>query len=201
MFAKIDIVTPPDVEPVTVAELKEQTGIVDSSVPAEVTALNARLALLITAARERCEGFTRRSLITQDIDVWYDTWNGPGVIEDIPRGNIQSITGAFVYDDSGVETEVDSGIYSFAGNTILFSSWPPYFRVRLGIRLRIVSGYGDDPDDVPAILRQGILEYATFLHEYRLGEGPEVKYQAQATTGAIPSGVADKWRRYQIVLV
>lgn len=202
MFRSIDIVTPPIIEPVTIEELKHHARIDDPDDNDELVKLDAQLTRLITTARQRGEKFTRRSFNTQTIDVWFDSWDGPGVIEDLPRGKVQEITGIYVYDNGGVETTVDVGIYALGGTTIIFNTWPPYFRPRLGIRVQIISGYGDDPEDVPELIREGILEYAAFLYENRLGEAPASKYEAEAkASGLLPSGVADKWRQFRIEMV
>jgi uncharacterized phiE125 gp8 family phage protein len=193
MFSDIQVVVHPVKEPCTLDQLKGH-----ARVALDDTSQDADLNRALVASRMRCEGFTRLSLITQTLDVWYHSWDNPGLIEQLPRGKVQQVLGVFVYDDSSIETEVDSGIYTVMGNTILFATWPPYFRPYYGIRVQIVSGFGDEPEDVPADLTEGILEYATHMFEYRLGEGPETKYQAQASTGGLPPTVYDKWNRWQV---
>lgn len=198
MFERIDVATPPAVEPVTTDELKVQGRIDDP--PADVlTAHNALLERLIKAARLRGESFTRRSFITQTLDVWFSRQDGLGVF-DLPRGNVQSIEEIGVYDDYGVQAVIETDIYSLGNNLALFSSWLPYYRAVAGIRIRIVSGYGDAAEDVPENLRQGILAYAVHLFENRAGEAPDLKYQAQATGAAgLPLTVIGLWEPYQII--
>ncbi len=196
MWVDIEVVTPPAFEPVDLVQLKTHANL-----PLDDTSKDAMLQDKIEAARVRCEKFTRRSLITQTLDIWYDSWDGPGVIEDIPRGKVQEIVEIACYDDGNVPTIVDPTIYTLSKTTLIFATWIPYFRPRRGIRLRILSGYGDYPEDVPAQLREGILQYAAFLYDYRLGEGVDTRYASQDKYGGLPQGVYDKWISEQIKMV
>lgn len=193
MWSDIQVVVPPAVEPVTVEELRSHARIA-------VNDYDDILNQAIVAARERCEGFCRRSLIDQTLDIWYDSFE-MGVIENIPRGPVRSLLGIYTYDYGSIETVVSDEIYRIHGNTIIFSDWVPLIRPRLGLKLQIVSGFGDDPEDVPMSIRMGILEYATHLFEHPAGEGAEIRYVVQANSGALPESVRDKWRRYQITIV
>jgi uncharacterized phiE125 gp8 family phage protein len=196
MFADIQIIDQPLILPVDLAEFKKQAGIVDLGENDEM------LQTMLAAAVDRCEGYLRQSLITQTLDIWWDTWDGPGIIENIPRGPIQTVVGLYTYDDGGIPTTVETSTYAIQGTTLLFNTWPPYFRPYRGLRMRVIAGFGDDPEDVPATIRQGILEYATSLYDTRLGEGSSVKFSEQANmAGALPPGVVDKWRRYQKIYV
>jgi uncharacterized phiE125 gp8 family phage protein len=196
VFEHIDLVVPPDEEPVGIDELKAQARIVGDED-------DALLWQKITTAREQAEEFTRRSLMTQTLDVWYSDWDAIGLFE-LPRGPIQSITGIFMYDGLSssptVYETVDTAIYSLIGDDVVVQDWLPTYRTRRGIRIRVVAGYGDDPEDVPASIREGILEYAAWMYEHRIGE-TDAKYEVQAKTGAIPEGVRSKWLRYQKKMV
>jgi uncharacterized phiE125 gp8 family phage protein len=191
MIADIEVVTPPDVEPVELTEgIQQARGIVAGQ--------EDLFTRKLIAAREMGEKYTRRSFISQTLAVWLDRWDGVGVIE-LPRGNVQEVVSVTTYDDYNQPTVADSDIYYLlSGNTLLFNSWLPYYRPSRGIKVLIKSGYGDDPEDVPALIREGILEYAVFLYENRLGEAPEAKYAAMAQKNGIPSGVADKWDQFKI---
>lgn len=196
MFVDIQVVEPqtPRELPVTIEEGRAQGRIPDTVTD------NALLQSKLEAATEKCEKFTRRTLVTQTLDVWFDSWDSPGVIENLPRGKVQSIVEIATYPDlSNTPVIVPPSLYTLYGNALVFSDWL-WFRQRMGIRVRLVSGYGD-PDDVPELLKVGILEYAVHLYENRLGEAPEVKYQAMVSTGGLPAGVYDKWRSFRIEMV
>lgn len=193
MWDEIIVAVPPVNEPVEVYDLKLQARL--------DLADNTQDELLlkkIKAARESCEGFCRRSLITQTLDIWYSEWDGPGLIEKLPRGKVQEIVGLYFYDDDNVESEIDASYYSLVGSTLTLSWFPGYQRRYRGTKVRIISGYGDDPEDVPEALKEGILELATVFWEKRLGEGTDPKFVTQTQTGGLPSGVFDKWNKYQV---
>lgn len=198
MFVKIDVVVPPVEEPVTLEELKRNLRVPDANDSVFLTDEDLQRKLI--AARKRCEKFTRRSLISQTLDVWYNSSDGVGYLV-LPRGKVQSVVAVTTYDIDNVATVADADIYDLVGHDLIFRDWLPYFRDHLGLKVRIVSGYGDYPEDVPEDLREGILEYATFLCDNPGGEGPEIKYQAQVTGASLPSGVLDKWKPYQLTVV
>lgn len=194
MFERIETVTPPAVEPVTIDEIKRQLRIDDLADSSEQARIDADLMSKAAAARERCEAFTRRSLITRTLDVWFSEHDGIGII-DLPRGPIQSIVSVTVYDNDNAATVIDSTDYDLVGDTLIFRSLLPSHRNRLGIRIRIVAGYGNDPDDVPAAAREGILELIAHAYENRAGEPVSSKYEVEARlSGDLPQQVAAKWR-------
>ena len=63
MWSDIVVVTPPIFEPVSLEELKDHARVVTSD-------HDEILQRSLVAARERCEGFCRRSLIDQTLDIW-----------------------------------------------------------------------------------------------------------------------------------
>jgi uncharacterized phiE125 gp8 family phage protein len=202
MFVQIDIVTEPAEEPVSIDEFKLQAGVVDLGDAELTNKQDEKIDRTLVTARKRCEKFTRRSLITQELDVWYDTSDGVGYIV-LPRGHVQGIVSVTTYDDVNDATVTPSTGYDLVGSDLIFTDWLPYFRERRGLKVRITSGYGDYPEDVPEPLRQGILEYATHLWDNPGGEGPDVKYEAQTRNGGVglPAGVLDKWGAYQIPMI
>lgn len=202
MFEHIEVVTPPDIEPVTLAELKTHARIVDPVDAGELAKQDALLNTLITASREAGEQFTRRSLITQTIDVWYSNFNTLSYLE-LPRGKVQSIEGLWTYDYYGVESEVDDTTYLLNDVELVLTALTlpiSGYRPRRGIKVRIVSGYGDNEVDVPAAIRQGILEYAAWMYDHRGGES-EAKFVAQVSGGSLPDGVRGKWKTFQLMMV
>jgi uncharacterized phiE125 gp8 family phage protein len=198
VFRLIEIVEPPIEEPVDLAEaLAHVRGVLEG----DDATFNAKLI----AARERGEAFTRRSFCTQTLDVYYTDPDGVGFFE-LPRGRVQSVVSITISDPyGGADIIMDPLYYKLVGSTLLYgmTGWPTapgYYGMPLGIKIRIVSGYGE-PEDVPVAIREGILEYATYMYESRLGEGPETKYAAsvsQTEAGALPPSVFDKWQTYQI---
>lgn len=195
MFRKIDVVVPPQEEPVDLAEaLAQVRGVLEGD--------DGIFQAKLIAARERCEGFTRRSLITQTLDVWYDDPSGIGYFE-LPRGKVQQVVSVETIDLYGLSTTLEPDLYTVSGTLLTYgvSGWVTAYRPSFGIKIRIVSGYGN-AEDVPEALKQGILEYTAFTYENRLGEPPNVKFAASitsgGTTGGLPVGVYEKWQPYQV---
>lgn len=193
MFEHIDIVVPPEDEPVTLAQAHAQ----GRDVPEEDDEL---LQNLLIAGRERGEAFCRRSFCLQTLDVWYNDPDGVGFFE-LPRGRVNEIIGIYTYGSYGAETVFDPFLFSLSQTDVVLVDWPRNYRSRRGIKIRIVSGYGG-PEDVPAPIKAGILEYAYFMYEHRAGEGPDAKFVVQTQGGAgLPQGVHDLWKPYQIMMV
>ena len=114
---------------------------------------------------------------------------------------MQSVVGLYLYDAYGAEYVVDPLLYSLSGSDLILNDWLPGYRPRKGIKIRIISGYGF-AEDVPEMIKEGILEYAYHAYENRMGESTDARYEVQAKGGAgLPQGVYDKWKPYQIVMV
>lgn len=193
MFDLIDVVTPPLDEPVTLAQAKAQ----GRDIPAEDDEVYQQKLI---SARERGEHFTRRSFCTQTLDVWYSNPSGVGYFE-LPRGKVQSIVAVYVYDVYGVEYQIDPAMYTLLRSDLVLNDWLTDYRPRFGIKIRLISGYGD-PEDVPVSIKEGILEYAYFSYEHREGEATDAHYEVQAKGSAgLPQGVYDKWKTYQLAMV
>lgn len=160
------VVTPPEVEPVLLSEAVEHLRL--DSLDEE-----AWLNRAIRAAREHVEAFTGRALITQTLEVALEGW--PGATLALPRPPLASVTSIKYFDQAGVEATVSSGDYlvdtrSTPGRVLLRTpaSWPGVtLQAANGVVVRYVAGYGDEPEDVPAAMRQAILLLVGHLYENR----------------------------------
>lgn len=129
---------------------------------------------LIQAAREYAETFTGRALITQTWDLWMDCWPR-GVVLELPRPPLQSVTWIKYFDIEGGEHTVDANTYlvdtaNRPGRVRLRSGkgWPSAtLREMAGVNVRFVAGYGDDPASVPQMIRQAMLVMIGDLYENR----------------------------------
>jgi uncharacterized phiE125 gp8 family phage protein len=194
---RLTLTAPPSVEPVTLAEakafLRVDTGDDD-----------ALIAALVTAAREACERFTGRSLVTQTWTLFRDDWPGRAAIE-IPRPPVLSIVHVKTYDDTDAATVWPSSNYfvdtvSQPGRLIARAgvAWPKVARTAASIEIRFVAGYAPDesgsPSDltgnIPGGLVEGIRRLVGYLYENRGECGAD---EANALSGA-----ALLWRPYQV---
>jgi uncharacterized phiE125 gp8 family phage protein len=101
----LKLVTPPEIEPVTIEEAKAHLrleGDADDGYP----------SALITAARERVELFLRRALITQVFECTIDDFPAYDRAIDLPRPPLQSVQWIKYLDTAGVLQTLDPGIYT-----------------------------------------------------------------------------------------
>ena len=199
----VTVVTPPAVEPVTVADARLALGQA-AGADAPVLAMHLR------AARELAEAFTSRAFITTTLRLTLDQfpgrtadawWDGvrDGVLPErqafipLPRPPAQAITSIEYTDSAGTTQTVAASLYYLTGNRVMLtpgSSWPTGAR-RGTIHITFTAGYGDDPDDVPAGIRAGILAHVRDVIERpNAGISSERIDNASVTYGAIRTGAA-----------
>jgi uncharacterized phiE125 gp8 family phage protein len=163
----LKLVTPPEVEPVTLEEAKAHLRL-DSD------ADDAYVSALITAARERVELFLRRALITQTFECTLDGFPASPVI-DLPRPPLQSVESIKYIDTAGKVQTLAPGDYvaDASSNEIgrVALAWNRFWPVtRCSINsvvIQFTAGYGDASEDVPQAIRQGILIEVSNLYENR----------------------------------
>jgi uncharacterized phiE125 gp8 family phage protein len=146
------LLTPPAIEPVSLAEAKAFLRIEHDDDDDVLTAL-------IAAARGYVEAQTRRALVTQQWRLTFDAWPRSGRI-DVRPAPLQSLDAVNVYDDDDAAQEVDAAAFvvDVAGASLAFApgALPQPSRRAAGIALDITAGYGDAAIDVPEPLRQAI---------------------------------------------
>lgn len=158
----IKLITPPALEPITLADAKEHLRI-------DGTADDAYLTGLISVARETCENYTRMAFLTQTWDMVLDA---TGFCIDLPRPPLQSVTGIYVTDDVAVETTVDPLSYrvdmiSEPGRVFLKPGYTwPYYTSPAGFRVRYTAGY-TTAASVPNGLRKAVKLLTAYLYENR----------------------------------
>ncbi len=179
----------PAQEPATIAELKARLAL-DSGDTSEDTMLTS----FVAAARERVESYTGRSLITQtwqmalddfpaEREEWFDGVREMPISElrtpsrwiELPKHPLQSVTSITQYDTSETANVVDSDVYNVdtfqepARIALGFGQvWPAItLRSINGIIIEFIAGYGDDPADVPTVIREAILASAAYMYEHR----------------------------------
>lgn len=196
--------TNPASEPVSLQEVKDYLRIdhVDE---------DALLGALIVTAREVCEAYLNRSLITQTWTMFLDGfpgslnepwWDGVrvGSIEELSggeseiplfKGPVQAVASITAYDDADAATVASASTYYVSTSLDGFVSlrkgavWPTALRVREAVKVIYSTGFGDSWNDVPYSIRQGICAHVGALYGCRDGEV------------AIPKVSAALWRAYK----
>ena len=166
----LELITPPALEPVTLADARAHLKV-------DVSDDDALIARLIAAARARAEWHTGRALITQSWRLWLDTWPCSGVIE-LPLPPLQSVASVTAYAPDDTTTVLDPATYqvdaasSPARLTLRATVSPPTdLRALNAVAIEFTAGYGDNASDVPPPIVEAILELVAFAYENR-GEAP-----------------------------
>ncbi len=155
-MASTKLITPPAVEPLTLADAKLHLRVLGTEEDGLITSL-------ITAARQYCEQFQRRAYITQTWELALDAWPGTGPLE-LPYPPLQSVESITYIDSTGMEQVMPPAAYavdtaSEPGRIVPVNGWPSVWHTGGPvIRVRYTAGYGATGANVPA----------TALHAMRL---------------------------------
>ncbi len=177
MNYSIKIATPPAVEPVTSSDVKLHTRI-------SHTAEDELINLWIKTGRELAEGFLRRALITQVIDVMFDGF--PRAPFYLPRPPLASVSKISYYGVDNIEvalynsetpvgTEswflVDTNSQPARVDLAYGIFWPAaVLRAVNAFVVRYTAGYGAAGVNVPAAVRDAITLYCAYRYENRTAE-------------------------------
>lgn len=141
-------VSPPAVEPVTLADAKEHLRVTEGDEDDYISAL-------VIMAREMCEEYQRRSYITAGFEFWLRAFPGREII--LPRSPLLSVTEVSYFTSDDTETIVDAAVYTVddatkPGRIVLAESatWPTAtLRSSKGVKIAFTAGYGPIASDVP----------------------------------------------------
>ena len=155
---------PPALEPVTLAEAKSYLRVDHSD---EDTLISS----MITAARRFAEDYTRRALIAQQWSLSLDSAPSARSIT-LPRSPVMTLISITVTDENDAVTPFDLGQVVLSprdGRVHLKegATWPTSDRVADGITFTWQAGYGALAADVPAPIRQAILQLVAQMHQDR----------------------------------
>ena len=159
------LITPPAVEPVSLAEAKAHLRIGHADE-------DALISTLITAARRHAEAQTGLAAISQSWRHFRDDWPDTGVIA-LPLAPLISVDEVAVYGDDGIKAVIDPAHY-YADNAsrpprlLLRGSrvWARPGRIGNGIAISVTIGFGAAAS-VPAELRQALLQLLAHWYEHR----------------------------------
>lgn len=187
-----NLVTPPAVYPVTLAEAKAQsrvTFVEDDDI----------LNRYIAGATLHVEEMLQRKLITQTWKMFLDSW--PAEITTL-FGDLQSVTHVKYTDEDESQSTLDSSTYlvdtdSVPGRIILKSdeSWPTdALSPKNPIEIQFVTGYGDAASDIPQDIRDAILILISDKYTYRESYVTNNKMNIEA----LPWGIKDMLYPYRV---
>lgn len=168
------LIDAPVVEPITLAEAREQLRLIASGSPATHPE-DSLIEVLITAARQHLDGrdgWLSRCLITQTWELVLDRF--PLNEIRLPLAPVQDVD-SIKYDDvNGAEQTVSPSDYvvdtvSEPGWVVPVSGvvWPTTMDTINAVRVRFTAGYGDTADDVPEPIKWAIRLIVAHLYQNR----------------------------------
>jgi uncharacterized phiE125 gp8 family phage protein len=163
------LVTPPALEPVTLAEAKAHLRL-DTSVDDDL------VGALIAAARIHLEATIRRVLIQQTWRVYLDDWPTGSIVE-LPVAPVSAVSAITVYGPTGAPLVMPASAYQVDVRSVParvrlidHASLIPRLAMN-GIEIDLVAGYGPSGVSVPQPLREAIMVLVTRWYENRDGLG------------------------------
>ena len=175
------LVTPPAVEPLSLAEAK-----LHLKVEPDVHDEDALIAGYVKAAREYCEGWQGRTYVNTVRKLTLDyAFPDDGIVE-LPFPPLVSVAHVKYYDAAGVLTTLAASAYlvdvtATPGRLVpaYGASWPtPQYRIG-AVEVQYTAGYGTAATSVPELFRQAV----------RLALGDLYEHRETEITGAISSPV------------
>jgi len=162
---KWQITTEPDVEPVTLDEMKLNLRV-------DCDADDDLITALIVAARQYCEDYEHRAYITQTITAKLDFLPTRIIL---PKPRLQSVTSITYTDDAGDVQTLDSSLYVLdtvrePGQVVIAfdASYPSARNYLNSVTIVYKAGYGDLAADVPSITKSAIKLMCAHLYENRV---------------------------------
>lgn len=156
----VTTITAPALEPVTLAELKAHLNVTTTDDDDLVTAK-------IAAARRYLEEATGLRFISTTLELTADAF--PSGILTIPAGPVRSVTSVKYDDVNGAEQTFADYSVDLATGRIKpgDNGWPSTDSTLAAVRVRFVAGFGAIAADVPAALREGIMQLGAHWYENR----------------------------------
>jgi len=185
-------VTAPSVEPITLAEAREQLRL-DAYGSPPAHPLDDQIEGEIIAARNWIEQYLGFAIIQRTLRLYLDEFPASDVIE-LPRSNLISISSVKYYDRDGVQQTWAASNYSadtasFVGRLIRDAdvNWPTTQGKRQAVEIEYVAGYENDgaspPDlraNVPGQISKAMRLMVQHYHEGGLIDKSDTTLQDRA---------------------
>lgn len=153
----LSLVTAPTFEPLSLDQVKLHLKV-------DTNDDDTLIRSLIIAAREYCENFLSRRLVTSTWDMMLDSFPGDQISQiEIPYPPLQSVTSITYLDSAGVSTILSTSLYGvdvarFKGRVYpAFSQiWPVTRFIQAAVTIRYVAGFGTAqavPESIKAAMK------------------------------------------------
>lgn len=152
----------PAEEPVSLVEAKAFLKVDDAAEDGLITTL-------ISAARLHIEGITGKALLAQSWRVVLNDWSENRVVK-LPVSPLIAVTEISATDGNGASHELALDQFGSEPDRLIVPRvvvGMPALQERQGIEIDYVAGFGTEPEEVPADLRQALLGLVAHWHEHR----------------------------------
>lgn len=192
----VDLIEGPQVEPVDLDEFKRHIRFTPTS---EDTLIDTYIAM----ARQYFEMETGRQLIAATWELRLEGFPVGDVIE-LPRPPLLEIVSiSYPSSDGSPDSEtVDTDSYTVTAPTGPYarrarvkpvSSWPSVTNGLDAVKIRFRAGYGEQPGDVPALVRGALMFLAGHFHQHR----SQVLDQRNGNLISLPLGAEAIMRQFK----
>lgn len=155
--------TPPEVEPLTLVEMRAHLRL-------DTDEEDDLLLALATVAREHLERETGLVLAAREFRLCRDDWPDDGIVT-IARGPVRAVTSVIVYDGEGVPEAADLDGHLLDGQARPARLWlrdvPQPGRVLNGVEVEFSAGFGESGADVPETLKRAMLLHVAAMYAAR----------------------------------
>lgn len=155
--------TPPEVEPLTLVEMRAHLRL-------DTDEEDDLLLALATVAREHLERETGLVLAAREFRLCRDDWPDDGIVT-IARGPVRAVTSVIVYDGEGVPEAVGLDGHLLDGQARPARLWlrdvPQPGRVLNGVEVEFSAGFGESGADVPETLKRAMLLHVAAMYAAR----------------------------------
>lgn len=196
LFTSVDLIEGPTVEPIDLDEFKRHIRFNPTS---EDTLIDTYIAM----ARQYFEMETGRQLIAATWELRLEGFPVGDVIE-LPRPPLIEVV-SVTYPGSGgspdgelldpddFEVVAPSGPYARRGRIRPVSSWPSVTNALDAIKIRFRAGYGEQPGEVPTLVRGALLYLAGHYHQHRT----QIQDQRNGNLISLPLGAEAIMRQFK----